>query len=350
MPMAHTTAASMGETGVMFGDDGFLNPENDLYPLAMDGVSCSVCHQIREEGLGTEATFSGGFNIDTELRSPDRVIFGPFKTEDGLASIMQSSSGYWPIQGLQLSRSALCASCHTLYTPYVDASGEIAGEFPEQVPFFEWYYSSYRRTQTCQDCHMPEADFVGGNAYMLGVLDEFGDELGVTASSENFDAAIERTLNQLQNNSATVEFEDVRLSGTRIIADVVVSNLAGHKFPTGYPARRAWLHFIVLDGSGQTVFKSGGFNEDGSIVGNDNDADPTQWEQHYLAIVEPNQVQILARGMSRPHSCMLRVTARITAYSLMALRRSHPMRISPCAVAQWKTMISRAVGIAYSTR
>ena len=312
MPMAHTTAASVGETGVMFGDDGFLNLENDLYPLAMDGVSCSVCHQIREEGLGTEATFSGGFNIDTELRSPDRVIFGPFKTADSLASIMQSSSGYRPIQGLQLSRSALCASCHTLYTPYVDASGEIAGEFPEQVPFFEWYYSGYRRTQTCQDCHMPEADggakissmskilrspfsmhsFVGGNAYMLGVLDEFGDEMGVTASSENFDAAIERTLNQLQNNSATVEFEDVRLSGTRIIADVVVRNLAGHKFPTGYPSRRAWLHFTVLDGSGQTVFESGGFNEDGSIVGNDNDADPTQWEQHYLAIVEPNQVQI----------------------------------------------------------
>ncbi|MCK5053326.1 MAG: hypothetical protein KAR65_03560, partial [Anaerolineales bacterium] len=312
MPIAHTTAADMGETGVMFGEEGFLNPENDLYSFAMDGVSCTVCHQIREEGLGTEATFSGGFNIDSELRSPDRVIFGPFKTGDGLAKIMQSSSGYRPIQGLHLSRSALCASCHTLYTSYVDASGQIAGEFPEQVPFFEWYYSSYRRTQTCQDCHMPEADggakissmsrilrspfavhsFVGGNAYMLGILDEFGDEIGVTASSENFDAAIERTLNQLQNNSATVEFEDVRLSGTRIIADVVVRNLAGHKFPAGFPSRRAWLHFTVLDGSGQTVFESGGFNEDGSIVGNDNDADPALSEQHYLAIVEPNQVQI----------------------------------------------------------
>jgi len=55
----------------------------------------------------------------------------------------------------------------------------------------------------------------------------------VTASSENSDAAIERTLNQLQNNSATEKFEDVRLSGTHIIADVFVRNLAGHKFPTG---------------------------------------------------------------------------------------------------------------------
>lgn len=134
--------------------------------------------------------------------------------------------------------------------------------------------------------------FVGGNAYMLEVLDKFGEELGVTASSENYDAAIDRTLNQLQNNSATVDFEDVHISGTRIIADIVVRNLAGHKFPTGFPSRRAWLHFTILDGSGQKVFESGGYSQDGSIVGNDNDADPALWEQHYLAIVEPDQVQI----------------------------------------------------------
>jgi hypothetical protein len=123
-------------------------------------------------------------------------------------------------------------------------------------------------------------------------MDAFGDELGVTASSETFDAAIERTLTQLQNNTATIEFEDVRLSGTRITADVVVHNLAGHKFPTGFPSRRAWLHFSIQDGSGGTIFESGNFNLDGSVVGNDNDSDPTQWEQHYEAIVEPNQVQI----------------------------------------------------------
>jgi hypothetical protein len=163
MPMARTTALDRGEKGVVLGEDGFSNPENELHTLAMDGVSCTVCHQIREEGLGTEATFSGDFIIDTELQTPDRIVFGPFMTEDRLATLMQSSSGYRPIQGLHLSRSALCASCHTLYTPYVDASGQIAGEFPEQVPFFEWFYSSYRQSHTCQDCHMPEAEG-GGTA------------------------------------------------------------------------------------------------------------------------------------------------------------------------------------------
>lgn len=156
--------------------------------------------------------------------------------------------------------------------------------------------------------------FVGGNAYMLGILDEFGDELGVTSSSENFDAAIERTLNQLQNNSATVDLEDVRLSGTRIIADVVVRNLAGHKFPTGYPSRRTWLHFTILDNDGKIVFESGGFNEDGSIVGNDNDADPEQVEQHYLAIVDQDQVQIYEAIMENTEGKITTTLMRAAAY------------------------------------
>ncbi len=134
--------------------------------------------------------------------------------------------------------------------------------------------------------------FVGGNAYMLGILKTYGEELEVTASSEQFEATIDRTIEQLSGRTATIDFEEVRLAGTRLIADVVVSNLAGHKFPTGFPARRAWIRFVVQDANGGVVFESGGYGSDGSIVGNDNDTDPGEFEQHYLAIVQPEQVQI----------------------------------------------------------
>ena len=311
MPMARFTLFANDEQGKVFGS-GFVDPESQLHTLAMDGVSCSLCHQVRETGLGLSRSYSGGFIIDTGLRSPNRVIFGPYTIDSEQAKIMQNSSGFRPEQGLHLSGSELCASCHTLYTPYVDASGEIAGEFPEQVTYFEWFYSDYRRTQTCQDCHMPEADggvkistmsqvlrspfaqhvFVGGNAYLLEILETFGEDIEVTASGEQFEATIGRTLEQLETRTATIEFGDVHLSGPRLIADVVVENLAGHKFPTGFPARRAWIHFVVRDGSGEVVFESGAFNPDGSIVENDNDTDPGAVEQHYLAIVQPEQVQI----------------------------------------------------------
>jgi hypothetical protein len=71
-----------------------------------------------------------------------------------------------------------------------------------------------------------------------------------------------------------------------------VQNLAGHKFPTGYPARRAWLHVTARDRNGQVVFESGAITPTGLIQGNDNDADAATFEPHYSEIREPGQVQI----------------------------------------------------------
>ncbi len=342
MPMGRFTAREKGDEVRVLGEDGFLDPDSTLHDLAMDGVSCSLCHQIRETGLGSSVTYSGDFVIDTELRMPDRLIFGPFTVEDNQADIMQSVSGFRPEQGLHLTGSTFCATCHTLYTPYVDATGQIAGEFPEQVSYFEWFYSDYRRSRPCQDCHMPEAEggvkiantsevlrspfalhsFVGGNAYMLEILKTFPDELGVTASSEHFDATIERTRRQLGQETAEITLEEVRLSGTFLTVDVDINNLVGHKFPTGFPARRAWIHFAVRDASGQVVFESGAPNPDGSIIGNDNDADPSVFEQHYSAIVQPEQVQIY-------EAILLNSENRITTTLLEAARYRKDNRLLP---------------------
>jgi hypothetical protein len=71
-----------------------------------------------------------------------------------------------------------------------------------------------------------------------------------------------------------------------------VQNLSGHKLPTAYPSRRAWLHITVADASGHIVFESGKLNTDGSIAGNLNDADPARYSPHYTTITAPDQVQI----------------------------------------------------------
>jgi hypothetical protein len=71
-----------------------------------------------------------------------------------------------------------------------------------------------------------------------------------------------------------------------------VENLGGHKLPTAYPSRRAWLHIVVREDSGRVVFESGALRSDGSIDGNENDSDAKHFEPHYREIREPNQVQI----------------------------------------------------------
>ena len=68
--------------------------------------------------------------------------------------------------------------------------------------------------------------------------------------------------------------------------------MGGHKVPTAFPARRAWLHVIVRDFAQRVVFESGALKSNGSIAGNDNDEDPTKYEPHYTEIRASDQVQI----------------------------------------------------------
>ncbi len=310
-PMARLTAYAEGDTGKAF-DDGFLSPANELHTLAMDSVSCTLCHQIRAGNFGQPESYNGSFVIDTELPTGERVTFGPFPVDETQAIIMQGTSGFIPEQSSHVQQSELCGTCHTLYTPYLGATGQIAGEFPEQTPYLEWLHSDFRDTHSCQSCHMPEAQggvvlsttggeprnpfhkhvFVGGNAYVLTLLQQYADELGATASSAQYGDTIERVRDQMRDRTATIALEDAHISDSRLTANVVIESQVGHKFPTAYPSRRAWLHFRVRDANGQLVFESGAPKADGSIAHNDNDTDPTSYEPHYSAINSPDQVQI----------------------------------------------------------
>jgi hypothetical protein len=311
MPMARTTMAAAGTTAHVL-DQGLLDAEHAEHVFAMDGVSCTLCHQIEPSNFGQRASFSGGFSIDRKKPPGERDLFGPFAVDETNSLIMQAASGFRPVQGSHVKRSELCATCHTLYTPTVNEKGEIHGEFPEQVAFLEYLRSEYSKSRSCQECHMPTAagavpvantggeprapfarhSFVGGNAYMLEVIKSFGSELGATASSAQLDATVERTKEQLAQRSAALSIERPRRVGTILTAEVHVSNRAGHKLPTGFPSRRVWLHATVLDAEGRTLFETGTARANGSIVGNSNDDDPTAYEPHHRTIERADQVQI----------------------------------------------------------
>jgi hypothetical protein len=134
--------------------------------------------------------------------------------------------------------------------------------------------------------------FVGANFLMQGMLQEHRDELATAAEPEELDAAVTRTTEFLQTKSAKVTILGVERTTNGLAVEVKVENLTGHKLPTAYPSRRAWLHVLVRDGNGRVVFESGALNADGSIAGNDNDQDPLRFEPYYREITKPDQVEI----------------------------------------------------------
>ncbi|MFH1744268.1 MAG: hypothetical protein ABIH23_35145 [bacterium] len=315
MPMARTQATADGSPVSIFGE-GFLDLNHELYHAARDGVSCTLCHQIMNIQLGEHESFSGKYVVDFIRQSPERWIHGPFPQP--FTNNMRLNAGFTPVHAEHISEARLCSTCHVLYTPVIDESGSVVGEFPEQTVYLEWEHSDYGDpsgiNRTCQDCHMPDAAggvvlsqaprnlsprspfgkhyFAGGNNFMLSILDRYAGDLEVTAGVGHFTATQDRTISQIQHNAATVDIEKAEINDGTLEAEIVIETKVGHKFPSGFPSRRLWVHLFVLNGNHTLIFESGLPSDDGSIVGNNADENPTLFESHFDVITQADQVQV----------------------------------------------------------
>jgi hypothetical protein len=340
MPMTTYPARTAGGLGKIFAHLPIGGRGTD--PLAADGVSCTVCHQVTNERLGTAESFTGGFVLNVASPAGPQPMFGPFQVDDGRTHVMRSATGLTPTESIHVRRSELCATCHTLFTTALDAEGRAVGRLAEQAPFLEWQHSVYKTERSCQDCHMPPVGeptpiasvlgepreglsrhtFLGGNFFMLRMLNRYRNELGVTAPPHELEAAAMATERQLRADTATLRIADARRTGTSATFTVLVENLAGHKLPTGYPSRRAWLHVTARDASGRVLFESGAVAPTGAIAGNANDEDPSVYEPHYDEIRAADQVQIY-------ESVMVDVQSRLTTGLLQGVRYVKDNRLLP---------------------
>lgn len=310
----------------------FLKNDDEKTHLGMDGVSCTVCHQITDKGLGTEASFTGHFEINQ-----DRKIFGPHANP--VTMPMQRHVDYTPTHSDHIMKSGLCATCHTLNTNSVDAQGNSTSdhEFHEQSPYLEWRNSVFndevalpaKEAKSCQACHMPQSDidgnpiatqlahnpggrdfpflkprkpfgrhaFLGANTLMKRILKDNAKELGVIASADAFDQSIEQTVDFLRTETAKLEMDAIHFAGDRMQIPITVTNLSGHKLPTAYPSRRVWIQLTVTDSTGKPIFTSGHFNSDGELIDASGNVLPSERAGgavigHQSKIDSPNQVQV----------------------------------------------------------
>lgn len=274
---------------------------SDEGALARDGVSCTVCHQIQPTNLGQDSSFSGGYLLGT-----GRQIAGPYAAP--FAMPMVNRSGFTPVEGRHVQDSALCGTCHTLVTEALTPSGVGTGHhMGEQLTYLEWRRSAFSTEgagttpQSCQSCHLPDGRddgqplftrlahrpdgsdfpqlmprgpfsrhvFVGANTLLPKVLRQGRALLNPIASDAALTDAEALARATLRTLAARVTVHDLQRASDTLTFTVRLENLTGHKFPTGYPSRRAFLHVRVLDGSGALLFESGAVDAEGRLTDTD---------------------------------------------------------------------------------
>lgn len=271
--------------------------------VALDGVSCGACHQQKDTLIGFR--FSGNLTYDT-----NKTVYGPYGNP--FAGPMQSFIGFNVEYGAHIAKSGLCAGCHTLITETVDLAGNLTGDhFVEQATYHEWLNSDYNNSldKSCQKCHIPQIDenviiatnfqflaprrpfgkhhLVGGNTFMLKLMKNNMSSLGITGQSYSFDTTINRTTRYLRDSTLDATLNEIARINDTVYYDLNLVNKAGHKFPSGYPSRIAYVEFVVLDSLLDTLFKSGVTDSDFNIINRD-----ATYEPHYDIINDEQKVQI----------------------------------------------------------
>ncbi|MEO5561351.1 MAG: hypothetical protein ABIO49_15485 [Dokdonella sp.] len=287
------------------------------------GVDCHFCHRLMPTGPTGQAGMIGNANtwLDdaTECTNADGSVYGG-PCRRGPYPYISATDPLQPPHGWTYSKfhteSALCGSCHDVTTPDTDegplktlirANGIDSGRpFPIERTYTEWNRSLFAeaifrdgfgdapsglpvvaKAQQCQDCHMrtsvdplakacdlnpsgsrtnnlPVHQFVGANTWVPAIIQgEYGVAL---ARPEDFDLTIDWARATLQASASvvtTVTGYQPPLGATpgTLGLRVAVTNLSGHKLPSGYSeGRRMWINVQVRDASSQLVAESGAYD------------------------------------------------------------------------------------------
>ena len=284
-PRASSKATPPASEGALDADD-------------KQGVDCEACHRSINASVAQpavmhdtatvamlaafdpQAPYIGNARLHWDSRD---VRHGPYDDADSPAHAAAGDSF--------TSSSELCGQCHEVMSPLrnlLGAGGTDTGfPFPLDNTYTEWASSDFARGATaksCADCHMPLARgdaltvstfptamaranppmhlFVGGNAWGLEAVKLAAPDIA-TERSDAFDAAA-AAVEKMLAGAVRIEVmnSEAHQSGTSVNMVVRVTNLSGHKFPTGYAdGRRAFLQVQLADAQGATLALLGKYDD-----------------------------------------------------------------------------------------
>ncbi len=280
-------------------DGSGLNRE-DLH-----GVSCEICHHLVDP-LSAEAKelvkkVPPGYGNGMMVADPENVSRGPFADSKGAMPHRTIKSAYQ-------SSSELCANCHNVSNPLQaqDVNVQAPHAFGHiERTYSEWVLSDFARPEslrTCQSCHFARVPS-GGQASRYGELhrDYFVSHAATGGSTWVQDAilkiwsgkegkdidpdalkAVQQQAREFLKTSAALGLE----IGTGT-AQLTITNLTGHKLPTGYPeGRRMWVNVRFLDQAGQLLGEVGRYREKEETIGGEPVKVPTLLDSEKTRVYE----------------------------------------------------------------
>jgi hypothetical protein len=278
------------------------------------GLGCHFCHRNMPQGPGGEPLPRNGavWLDDTDCNGRGEPCRrGPYTYSGGQPPHAWAKSPFH-------EDSAMCGQCHDVSTPDTSAGplktlkladGSDTGlPFPIERTFTEWTRSSFSASpggKSCQACHMPTSTdpqatacslggypnrsgnlpthaFAGGNTWMPGVIKgEFSDTSAIPGSAwgvgrqDSYDQTVEWARQMLQSaatvaTTVTAYTAPTAGSAGSLALNVKVTNVSGHKLPTGYgEGRRMWLNVQVKDASGALVAESAAYDAGSGVLAAD---------------------------------------------------------------------------------
>jgi len=262
-----------------------------------EGVSCLVCHAVRETDLQGNAAY--------QIARPDRYMY-ELETEGVGKFVSDFLIRAYPAQHVaELSKSLFktpeyCAACHK---QFIDEEVNQVGWVQLQNQYDNWRTSKWNpeddpdNVVECRECHMPlqvstdpaagdaldsyrTADdgmhrdhrFIAANAFIPEVLQLEGWEEHKRLTEEWLQGR--RDIPEIAHKWASgpavsleIQAPDTVDPGDEIRIRVVLqSNKVGHDFPTGpLDIIQSWINIEVTDDTGAVLMTSGKLNEDNFI-------------------------------------------------------------------------------------
>ncbi|OGU20244.1 MAG: hypothetical protein A3K13_12015 [Gemmatimonadetes bacterium RIFCSPLOWO2_12_FULL_68_9] len=273
-------------------------------PIGKDeGVSCIVCHSIKETDVKGNASYL--------IAQPQRYLF-ELNADSATRPLRDFLIRAYPrhhVKSLQhrlFKSPEFCAACHK---QFIDEEINKVGWVQLQNQYDNWRKSRWndstnaRKTIECRECHMPLQDsddpaggddldynrsggdgkhrshrFLAANQFMPLALKLPGAEEHVALTEKWLQGKIEiPEIADKWRNGPAVPIELVAPKAVKPGQDVrvqvlITSNKVGHDFPTGpLDIIQSWVELTVTDQDGNLVFASGRrderhFIEPGSFI------------------------------------------------------------------------------------